>query len=177
MTRKGEESKAKPVVPRYQPPIPFPQRLVNIDEIECEMPKFSLYLKEHKRKLDDVSKVVLNEECCAVLQKEYPPKLGDPGTFCGALYVDLGASINVMTSFVANWLFLPPLIPTRLSIRLADDSIQFSKGIAKDMLVHVKGFIIPVDVVLDVGNNDLDIPLIFGKPFLDTCRAIIDIGT
>lgn len=51
-----------------------------------EMPKFSLYLKEHKRKLDDVSKVVLNEECCAVLQKEYPPKLGDPGTFCGALY-------------------------------------------------------------------------------------------
>lgn len=58
--------------------------------------------------------------------------------------VDLGASINVMTSFVANWLFLPPLIPTRLSIRLADDSIQFSKGIAKDVLVHVKGFIIPV---------------------------------
>lgn len=36
LTRKGEESKAKPVVPRYQPPIPFPQRLVNIDEIECK---------------------------------------------------------------------------------------------------------------------------------------------
>nr|GMD63428.1 uncharacterized protein LOC110892572 [Ipomoea batatas] len=78
---KGER-KEKPVLPRYLPPIPFPQRLAKEEDLENqgEMPKFSLYLKEllnHKKKLEDVSRVVLNEECSAVLHKECPPKLVD----------------------------------------------------------------------------------------------------
>lgn len=36
---------------------------------------------------------------------------------------------------------------------------------------------IPVNFVVgNVGDDDLDVPLIFGRPFLATCRAIIDVG-
>nr|GMD52647.1 uncharacterized protein LOC109183051 [Ipomoea batatas] len=85
-----------------------------------EMPKFSLYLKghlKHKKKLDDVSRVVLNEECFMVLHKSCPPKIGEPGT-----------SINVMSLYVADKLFLPPLTPTMMSIQFVDGSIKYTKG-------------------------------------------------
>ncbi|XP_019188811.1 PREDICTED: uncharacterized protein LOC109183051 [Ipomoea nil] len=130
-----------------------------------EMPKFARNLKEllkHKKGLSGVSKVCLNEEYSTILHKGCPQKMGDPGAF-------------VVPS---DQLVLPSLTPTRLSIRLADGSIRYPKGIAEDMLVQVKGFIILVDfVVVDVGSDDLDIPLIFGRPLLATCRAIIDVGT
>nr|GMD70543.1 uncharacterized protein LOC110892572 [Ipomoea batatas] len=69
---KGER-KEKPVLLRYLPPIPFPQRLAKEEDLENqgEMPKFSLYLKEllnHKKKLEDISRVVLNEECSAIVE-------------------------------------------------------------------------------------------------------------
>nr|GMD68479.1 uncharacterized protein LOC109176714 [Ipomoea batatas] len=57
-------------------------------------------------------------------------------------------------------------------------SIQYPKDMTEDMLVRVKGFIIPVDfVVLDVGKDDLDVSLILGRMFLATYRAITNIGT
>ena len=78
-----------------------------------EMPRFSCHLKEllkHKKGMSDLSKVWLNEECLAILYKGYPPKRDDPGAFVVPCMVkdldfdnaldDLGASINVMPSFV-----------------------------------------------------------------------------
>ncbi|XP_019181656.1 PREDICTED: uncharacterized protein LOC109176714 [Ipomoea nil] len=127
------------------------------------------------------------KECSAVLDKGCPRKKGDPGafivpcavkdlTFDNAL-VDLGSSINVMPSFMFDRLIMPPLTPTGMTFRLADGSIRYPKGIVEDVLVRIKDFIIPVDfVVLDVGHDNLDVPLIFERPFLATCRAIIDVG-
>lgn len=114
-----------------------------------EMPKFSLYLKghlKHKKKLDDVSRVVLNEECFMVLHKSCPPKIGEPGSFFIPCQVgdldfqnalaDLGTSINVMSLYVADKLFLPPLTPTMMSIQFVDGSIKYTKGTVDNVFVQ-----------------------------------------
>ncbi|XP_073123832.1 uncharacterized protein [Henckelia pumila] len=65
--------------------------------------------------------------------------------------------------------------PTRVSLQLADISIKYPRGIIEDVLVKVDKFIFPVDfVVLDM-EEDLDMPLILGRPFLATGKALIDV--
>ncbi|GJY55297.1 DNA-directed DNA polymerase [Tanacetum coccineum] len=58
---------------------------------------------------------------------------------------------------------------------LADRSVAHPKGIAKDVFVKVGKFYFPVDLV--VGDYDVDpqVPLILGRPFLRTARALIDV--
>nr|GEZ16150.1 reverse transcriptase domain-containing protein [Tanacetum cinerariifolium] len=82
-----------------------------------------------------------------VLLKKLPEKLGDPGKFsipcdfpgmaeCLAL-ADLGASINLMTLFVQNKLYLPHLSPTCMTLELIDRSISRPVGVAKYVFVKV----------------------------------------
>ncbi|KAK5836108.1 hypothetical protein PVK06_011858 [Gossypium arboreum] len=66
--------------------------------------------------------------------------------------------------------------PTRMSIQLADRSVKYLRGIIEDVLVKVDKFIFPIDfVVLDM-DEDVEVPLILGHPFLATTRAVIDVG-
>ncbi|XP_012461482.1 uncharacterized protein LOC105781491 [Gossypium raimondii] len=66
--------------------------------------------------------------------------------------------------------------PTRMSIQLTDRSVKYPKGIIEDVLVKVDKFIFPVDfVVLDM-DEDVEVPLILGFPFLATTKAIIYVG-
>ena len=49
------------------------------------------------------------------------------------------------------------------------------KGIIEDVLIKVGKFILPMDfVVLDM-EKDEKVPLILGRPFLATSRALIDV--
>ena len=65
--------------------------------------------------------------------------------------------------------------PTNVSLQLADRSITYPKGILEDILVKVDKFIFLVDfIVLDM-EEDLEVPLILGRPFLATGRALIDV--
>ena len=58
---------------------------------------------------------------------------------------------------------------------MADRSIAKPWGVIEDVLVKVDKFIYPVDfVVLDMGDDN-EVPLILGRPFLATGRALIDI--
>ena len=58
---------------------------------------------------------------------------------------------------------------------MADRSITYPWGIIEDVLVKVDKFIFPVDfVVLDM-EEDQEIPIILGRPFLATGRALIDV--
>ena len=64
-----------------------------------------------------------------------------------------------------------------MNIQLVDRSIRYPRGIIEDVLVKIDKFIFPIDfVVLDM-EEDSDIPLILGRPFLATARTIIDVGT
>ncbi|XP_073139095.1 uncharacterized protein [Henckelia pumila] len=61
-----------------------------------------------------------------------------------------------------------------MSLQLADRSIKYPRGIIEDVLVKVDKFIFPVDfVVLDM-EEDLDMPLILGRPFLDTFQEPLE---
>ncbi|KAK5836570.1 hypothetical protein PVK06_012362 [Gossypium arboreum] len=153
------------------------------------MPTYVKFLKElltNKRKFEGLSTIELNEECSAILQNKLPTKLKDPESFTipcliGSLnvekaLVDLGASINLMPYKMFKQFGLREPKPTRMSIQLADRSIKYPRGIIEDVLVKVDKFIFFVDfVVLDM-DEDVEVPLILGRPFLATAKAVINVG-
>ncbi|XP_052198389.1 uncharacterized protein LOC127805674 [Diospyros lotus] len=65
--------------------------------------------------------------------------------------------------------------PTTVSLQLADRSIKYPYGVIEDVLVKVEKLILPADfLVLDM-EEDKDIPIILGRPFLATGRTLIDV--
>ena len=92
--------------------------------------------------------------------------------------LDLGASINLLPYSVYKKLGLGELKPTTITLSLADKSVKFPKGTVEDVLVQVNKFYYPVDfVVLDiepVAEGANYVPIILGRPFLDTSNAIIN---
>ena len=65
--------------------------------------------------------------------------------------------------------------PTMVLLVMADRSIKHPRGIIEDVLVKVGKLFFPVDfIVLDM-EEDKDIPIILGIPFLATGGAIIDV--
>ena len=57
---------------------------------------------------------------------------------------------------------------------MADQSIRFPKGIARDVMVRIQDHYAPTDfMVLDMGEEEDDTPIILGRPFLNTTNAII----
>ena len=102
-----------------------------------------------------------------------PCTIGD-STFDKAL-CDLGVSINLMMLSVFKKLGLGEVKLTTISLQMADRSLTFPRGIVKDVFVKVDKFIFLVDfVVLDI-EEDREIPLILGQPFLATSKALIDV--
>ncbi|GKD61836.1 reverse transcriptase domain-containing protein, partial [Tanacetum coccineum] len=152
------------------------------------MPKFAPTIKSllmNKKKLLELAKIPLNENCSTMLLKKLLEKLGDPGKFlipcnfpgmdvCHAL-ADLGASINIMPLFIWKKLSLPELTPTRMTLELANRSITHPKGVAEDVDVKVGKFHFPTDFVVVDFKADPRVPLILGRSFLRTGRALIDV--
>nr|GEX86948.1 reverse transcriptase domain-containing protein [Tanacetum cinerariifolium] len=121
----------------------------------------------------------------AMLLKKLPEKLGDPGKFlitcdflgmdvCHAL-ADLGASINLMPLSTWKKLSLPELTPTRMTLELVDRSITHAKRVAEDVFVKVGKFHFLTDFVVVDFEADPRVPLILGRSFLRTGRALIDV--
>jgi hypothetical protein len=60
---------------------------------------------------------------------------------------------------------------------MVDQSIQFSEGIAKDIMVNIQDHYTPTDfMVLDIKEED-DSPVILGRSFPDTTNAVIYVGS
>ncbi|GKA13660.1 reverse transcriptase domain-containing protein [Tanacetum coccineum] len=93
---------------------------------------------------------------------------------CLAL-TDLGASINLMPFSMWKKLNLPNLNLTCMTLELADRSISRPIGIAKDVNVKVGVFQFPADFVVVDFKPDPRVPLILGRYFLKTSRALIDV--
>ncbi|GJW41608.1 reverse transcriptase domain-containing protein [Tanacetum coccineum] len=87
----------------------------------------------------------------------------------------LGASINLMPFSIWKKLSLPALTPTRMILELADRSTTSPSGIAEDVFVKVGKFHFPADFVVVDYVVDPRVPLILGRPFLRTARALIDV--
>ncbi|GKB87107.1 reverse transcriptase domain-containing protein [Tanacetum coccineum] len=85
----------------------------------------------------------------------------------------LGASINLMPYSLYVKLSLETLKPTKMSVRLADRSFQYSVGIAENMLVEVGKLTFPADFIILKIEEDSKVPFILGRPFLHTADAVI----
>ena len=153
-----------------------------------QMPSYVKFIKDilsQKRRLADFKTVNLTEECSAILQRKLPQKLKDPGSFTipctikNAIFeralCDLGASINLMPLSIFRCLGLGEDCPTTVTLQLADRSLKHPRGVIEDVLVRVDKLIFPADfIVLDMEENK-EIPIILGRPFLATGRAMIDV--
>ncbi|GJR33401.1 reverse transcriptase domain-containing protein [Tanacetum coccineum] len=85
------------------------------------------------------------------------------------------SSINLMPYSVWKNLSLPELTPTCMTLELADRSISEPIGIAEDVYVTVGKFQFPADFVVVDFEPDPRVPLILGRSFLKTSRALIDV--
>ncbi|GKD36376.1 reverse transcriptase domain-containing protein, partial [Tanacetum coccineum] len=133
----------------------------------------------------ELTKTPVNENCSAVILKKFPEKLRDPDRFlipcdfpemneCLAL-ADLSASINLMPLSIWKELSLPALTKTRMILALADRMTSTPTGIAEDVFVKVGTFFFPANFVVVDYVADPRAPLILGRPFLGTARALIDV--
>ena len=94
----------------------------------------------------------------------------------GKALTDLGASINLMPLSICRRLGELEIMPTRMTLQLADRSITRPYGVIEDVLVKVKQFTFPANfVVMDI-EEDPEIPLILGRPFMLTTCCIVNMG-
>ncbi|GKD75105.1 reverse transcriptase domain-containing protein, partial [Tanacetum coccineum] len=112
-------------------------------------------LLSNKEKLIELANTPLNENCSADILKKLPEKLGDPGKFL----VPCGFS-ELKCKALAD---------------LANREICTPVGIARDVFVLVGKFMFPPDFVIIDYESDPCVPLILGRPFLQTVRALIDV--
>lgn len=120
-----------------------------------------------------------------MIKKKLPKKLKDLKSFTissktwehlfdKALY-NLGVSINLMPLYIIENLRLATLTPTTFSIQMVDRSLKYPKGLIEDVLVKVNKFIFPVDFVLLDMEEDIEVPIILGRPFFIIRHALIDV--
>ncbi|XP_057251835.1 uncharacterized protein LOC130591893 [Beta vulgaris subsp. vulgaris] len=151
------------------------------------MPSYAKFLKDmlsNKRKIEEKVTVSLTAECSAILQNKIPKKLGDPDSYSipiklGDIKIknalcDLGASVSLMPLSICKKLNMGELKPTHISLQLADRTVKFPLGILEDAPLRVGKFFIPYDFVVMKMEEDANVPIILGRPFLATAEAIID---
>ena len=152
------------------------------------MPTYAKFLKEilsKKRKIDEEGIVNLTATYSVVIQQKLPAKIKDLGSFTIPCSIgkyefkkalcDSGASINLMPLLVVQRLSLGELTPTAITLQMVDRSMTQLEGILEDVLVKVGKFIFPVDFVIMKMEEDTQVPLLLGRPFLATGAALIDV--
>nr|GEW25113.1 hypothetical protein [Tanacetum cinerariifolium] len=110
-----------------------------------------------------------------------PRKEKDPGSFTLPCYInnvcfdnalaDLGASVSVMPLSAYLNLRLGELAHTKLTMELADRTVKYPKGIAKNVLVGIGKVVFLVDFIILDMPEDSKVPLILGRPFLSTAHS------
>jgi len=92
---------------------------------------------------------------------------------------DIGSDVNIMPKVTYEYLFgNEPLYPTYMQLQMMDQSIRFPEGIANDVMVRIHDHLAPTDfMVLDMGEEEVDTPIILGRSFLNTTNAIIYVGS
>ncbi|XP_006579278.1 uncharacterized protein [Glycine max] len=153
------------------------------------MPLYSKFLKDmltKKRKYIHSDNIVVEGNCSVVSQRILLPKYKDPGSVTiscsfgavsvGKALIDLGASINLMSLSMCRRIGELEIMQTRMTLQLVDISITRPYGVIENVLVKVQHFTFPADfVVMDI-EEDSEIPLILGRPFMLTANCLVHIG-
>ncbi|GJX01347.1 reverse transcriptase domain-containing protein [Tanacetum coccineum] len=140
----------------YQSKLPYPERM-KVREHDKPSAQHSRFLKMFKQlRLEIGLKDALVEN--AKVQQYVPEKLED-----------LGKILSHKTGALKH------CIPTRMTLELANRSITHPMGIAEDVVVRVDGFTFLADFVVVNFEPDPRVPIILGRPFLRTAKALIDL--
>ena len=156
-------------------------------EVVTQMPLYAKFLKDilsKKRKSAEEGIVNLTATCSAVIKRGLPEKMKDPRSFTipctigefefqKTLY-DSGASINLMPYSVAKKLSFGEITPATVTLQMADRTLAKPEGIIEDVLVKVGKFIFPADFIILDMEEDSQVPLLLGRPFLSIGAALID---
>ncbi|KAK1626511.1 hypothetical protein QYE76_000826 [Lolium multiflorum] len=167
------------------------------EEIEKEPEKHAKnkkYTKEdfiaEKHDIVTNKRKIPNEEISTMLANysfngKIPKKLGDPGiptipcsiknNYVRTALCDLGAGVSVMPFSLYKRLDLDKLIPTDISLQMADKSTAIPVGLCENVPVQVTQhcLILTDFVVLEMPEDD-NMSIILGRPFLNTAGAVID---
>ena len=113
-----------------------------------------------------------------------PKKRGDPGiptipcsinkNYVKYALCDLGAGVSVMRFSLYKKLNLDKLVPTEVSLQMADKSTAIPISICENVPVVVANVLIPTDFVILEMPEDDNLSIILGRPFLNTTGAVID---
>ncbi|GKC77378.1 DNA-directed DNA polymerase, partial [Tanacetum coccineum] len=163
---------------------------INLPFIEAiaQMPKYAKILKgllTNRSRLKEACTITMNERCSALLLNKLPLKEKDPVSFMipcdiDQLHInnaltDLGPSISLMPYTMYEKLRLGEPKATRISLELADKSIQYLRGIVENVLIKVDKFVLLIDFVILDMLEDSRVPIILGRHFLATAQAMIDV--
>ena len=156
-------------------------------EVVTQMALYAKFLKEilsKKTRIAEEAIVNLTATCSAVIKKNLSEKMKDPGSFTIPCTIrgieiqkalcDFGASINLIPLYVARKLSLGELTPTTVTLQMADITMAKPEGVIEDVLVKVGNFVFPVDFIILDMEEDSQVPLLLGRPFLATGAALID---
>ena len=98
----------------------------------------------------------------------------------GALFVDndlldLGASINIIPLAMLKKISDLEIKPTKMTLKITDGVTKYPYGVVEDVLVKVDKFTFLVNFVVMDMDEDEEVPLILGRPFMKTARIIVDV--
>ncbi|XP_070022870.1 uncharacterized protein [Nicotiana sylvestris] len=174
----------EPVVQKTKAPLPkplppYPQRLAK-QNVENQFKKF---IKMMKYLSINVPLVEALEQISSYAK--FINDLEDPGAFMipstigSAKFAKdlcvLGASNNLMPYSVFKTLEIGQPRPTTMRLQIDDRTMKRLLGIIEDVLVRVDKFILPANFVILDCKVDYEVPLILGRPFLSTGKALCDI--
>ena len=80
-----------------------------------------------------------------------------------------------MPLFMVKRLSLGEIIPIPMTLQMADRFMTQPEGILEDVLIKVGKFIFPMDFVVINIEEDKQVPLLLGRPFLATGETLIDV--
>jgi len=160
--------------------IPFAEAL-------SQMPLYAKFLKDifsKKRKIENTKIITSTKESNAILKK-LPPKLRDPSSFSIPCVIgsetidkamcDLGASVSLFPLSLFKRISIGELKPTEMALKQVDCTTVHPIRFVEDIPVKIEGIYIPADfMVVDI-DEDPQVPILLGRPFLATAGAIIDV--
>ena len=80
-----------------------------------------------------------------------------------------------MPFFVAKRLSLGDLTPTTMTLWMTDRTLAHPTGILEEVVIKVRQFVFPVDFIVINIEEDKQVPLLLGRPFLATGAVLIDV--
>ncbi|GJZ08822.1 reverse transcriptase domain-containing protein [Tanacetum coccineum] len=136
---------------------------IGLKDALVEMPKFNKWLSSllrNKEKLEEIAITTVNAECSAIIMNKVPEKLEDPGKFlipCALQELDRTTSYSYSMT------------------------LQACKSFNYSPYGHSRDVVVRVDCHFSCGFGVVNfrtrtrVPIILGRPFLRTAKALIDL--